>query len=80
MPAAMPRRVFRARLRNPGRAAAVVLLDVALPAPFLPNAAVLMRQPHTIAADATLRVDLGSTVGMHPGVDGFWRAISFRVG
>ena len=51
------RRVFRARLRNPGRAAAaVVLLDVALPGQSLLNAKVLMRQPLTIGADARLRV------------------------
>lgn len=63
----LTRRVFRARLRNDGPRTAAVMLEVAaLPPPFLPSAAVLLRRLFTIAPGETLRVELGSTVGPVP--------------
>jgi len=77
---AATRRVFRGRLRNLGRTTAVVTLDVALPAPFLPGAPVLMQRLFTIAPGETLRVELGSTVGGVPSVEDVCEAVRLRVG
>ena len=73
------RRVFRGRLRNLGDAPAVVTMEVALPAPFLPSAPVLMQRLFTIMPGETLRVELGSTVGAAPSVDEVRRAARLRV-
>lgn len=77
---ATTRRVFRGRLHNAGERTAAVTLEVSLPPPFLPSAAVLMQRLFTIAPGETLRVELGSTVGAAPGIEEVRQAVQLMVG
>ena len=77
---ATTRRVFRGWLHNTGDTTEVVTLDISLPAPFLPSAAVLMSRLFTVAPGERLRVELGSTVGSEPSAETVRDATTLRIG
>ena len=71
------RRIFWATLRNDGPTAALVV-EIALPPPFRPSAAVMTGRLFTLNGMERMRVELGTTAGASPGVDDVLAALRLR--